>query len=160
MADQAGNFGDRMTAIKRERGIPLGGPGRRTIAEKYKRQIASVEKTFADALPELAREYVSELHVHAPERCTVHGGVLRCAEPDCSVQSARTAFDHRAAGYALDRLLGKPTTRSEGTLRVEFVEQLTEAFSVVFLEVNALPDADARRVAFAERMSALAQGYA
>ena len=151
------NFGERMRDLRRERGVT--NPGRPRIADKYRRQLEAVEKVFADALPELARQYVTELQVQAPETCPAHHRVLRCPEPECSHQSQRTAFNHKAASYALDRLMGRPTTRSENALTVRFIREMTEQFSSIFLQVNALSDPDERRAVFAARLMQLAEAY-
>jgi hypothetical protein len=91
--DHTENFGERMTRLKRERGIPLAGPGRKPIAEKYQHQIAAVEQTFADALSTLASEYIDPLRVHSPDlpRAAHHvalpDGGLHHGEPPHLVQS-------------------------------------------------------------------------
>jgi|SRR5215207_868811 len=113
----AENFGQRMHRLKVERnGRDPGGPGRRSIAETYRRQIGAVERTFADALPALAQTYVDELWTKEPETCPDHRRVLACPVQGCGYHSDRTEFDHKAAAYAFDRLLGRPTSRSENAL--------------------------------------------
>lgn len=83
MSDAGANFGVRMYQLRVERGLPIGGPGRTPRAAKYGRQIAAVERTFADALPAVAEAYVDALAAPAPERCPDHGVVLRCPEVGC-----------------------------------------------------------------------------
>ena len=154
------NFGERMTQLKRDRGIALGGPGRTPRDEKYARQFAAVEQTFAAALPAVAKTYVAELSRPAPERCPEHGVVLRCSERGCEQESERAAFDHKAAQYVLDRLLGKPLTRSENAVSVRFVTEITHVFAETFLAVNELADPDERRAAFSLRLLQLGEAYA
>jgi hypothetical protein len=145
------SFGQRMQALKRARGLPpqVGG-GRKPLAEKYKRQIAAVERTFADALPQLAQQYVAELQPADPERCPQHHLVLRCPAKGCEHESERTAFEFRAVQYAFDRLLGRPTTHVEASVQARFVEELTVTLVSIFEGVNAYDSATIRRQAFAE----------
>ena len=49
-----------MNRIKRERGLPIGGPGRPKLAEKYQAQIAAAERVFAKQLPVEAVRYVAD----------------------------------------------------------------------------------------------------
>ena len=153
------NFGARMNRLRRERGIPLGGPGRKPIAEKYRKQIAAVERVFAGALPDLARTYVGELQVKAPETCPEHRRVLRCPAEGCGYPSQRTMFDHKACSYVIDRLLGRPVARSENNLTITLVRQVTEAFTESFIAVNDITDPAERQAAFARRLSAIAVQY-
>jgi len=148
----AENFGERMHRLRVERGQPIGGPGRTPRGVKYARQFAAVERTFAEALPAVAAAYVEELQSAAPERCPEHKGLLRCAEAGCGRVSERVAFDHKAASYVFDRLLGRPLTRSENTLAVRFVQELTGMFAGIFEEVNALDTPAARAERFALRL--------
>lgn len=148
------NFGQRMTRLKREGGLNMG--GRHKIADKYKRQIAVTEKVFATAAPAIAQEYIDELSPADPERCPLHGGVLACTDRSCFYESQRTTFNHKAAAYALDRIMGKPTTRSENVITVRLVQQLTAEFAVIFMKVNELDDPLTRRTAFADECERLA----
>jgi len=154
------NFGERMIALRRERGQPLGGPGRTPRAAQYGKQIAAVERTFAGALPALAAAYVAELQATDPERCPDHKSVLRCKEPGCGRVSERVAFDHKAAAYVFDRLLGRPLTRSENTLAVKFVQELTTMFAGIFAEANDLDTPAERAERFALRLVEAGEGYA
>lgn len=149
-------FGQRMRELRQERPWTA---GRKPIAEKYKRFIGAAERVFANALPAEAERYVEELEVKAPEQCPYHNGVLVCREPDCNYESHRTAYDHKAAAYVFDRVMGKPTTRSENTVTVRLVQQWTAQIATIFLEVNELDDPLTRREAFAERCDTLALLY-
>jgi hypothetical protein len=150
------SFGSRMAQYKRERGLPLSvNTGRKPIAEKYRKQVTAVEKTFADRLPVLAQEYVDELRPRDPEQCPVHHRTLRCPVQTCEHRSERTAFDHKAAAYALDRILGRTTVRVEATVTARFVEQLTLTLVSIFEECNEHTDPAARRAAFIDRCRAL-----
>jgi hypothetical protein len=154
------SFGQRMVRLKRERGLPQSQhAGRRPLAEKYRKQIAAVERTFADSLPQLAQQYVDELRPHAPEQCARHHVVLRCPVKGCEQQSERTSFDHRAAGYVIDRLLGKPSQRLEQTVAVRLVAELTETFAAIFSEVNQHGDPRVRQQAFAAECRRLSAGW-
>ena len=154
------NFGERMARLKAERGTGTApGPGRPKIAEKYRKQVDAVEKTFAAELPALAQEYLDELHPKDPERCPTHHRVLACPATDCNVRSQRTAYNHKAAAYALDRIMGRPTTRSENTVTVRLVQELATAFTTAFLETNDLPTALERRARFAARLGEIANAY-
>lgn len=145
------NFGDRMTRIKRERGLHVGGPGRSRIADKWKPQIKLTEQTFAGVMPAEAQIYVSELQSKEPEECPTHHRLLGCSHPQCNYTSQRTKYNHDAARYVFDRIMGKPTARLEQTVTVKLVEQLTTTFVAIFGEVNAIDDPLARRQAFARR---------
>lgn len=153
MADP--EFGQRMAALRRERGErhnpnPAGRP---KIADKYRRQIGVTEKAFADAMPQNAELYVETLADIEPEVCPEHKLILECVE--CGAQSQRQMYDHKAAAYLFDRIMGKPTARTESTLSASFVDQLTRAFIDAFLEVNDLSDPLARRAAFSQRLAGL-----
>lgn len=148
-----------MKRLKQERGGTGAGPGRRRIADKHGHVIGRVERAIAGALPALAEEAVGEIRVKAPERCEEHGTVLRCPEPGCDTRSQRTAFDHKAFAYLADRIMGKPTTRSENTLTVRFVQELSVLMIGAFHAVNHLDDADARAQAFAAELDALGADY-
>lgn len=147
MADE--NFGQRMSALRRERGVT--NPGRPRIAEKYKPQIVAAERIFAGALASEAERYIEELAPQEPERCGVHGKILECPVRECVVISQRTEYDHKAAAYIFDRIMGKPTARTETTVSVKLVEELVSAFIAVFREVNELDSPTARQQAFAQR---------
>jgi hypothetical protein len=150
------NFGRRMMRLKAERGLPHNsGAGRKPLSEKYRKQVQAVEQVFANALPELARTYLDELQPHDPERCPTHHRVLVCPVAHCGEQSQRTAFDFKAAAYALDRILGKPSIRVEATVTARFVEQLTLTLTAVFEECNEHTDPAARRAAFINGCRAL-----
>ena len=151
------NFGAKMAALRRERGVK--NPGRPAIRQKYDRQVASLERRFADALPELADEYLAELRTRAPEMCVEHRLILRCPVRDCDRQSERAALDFRAVQYVVDRIMGRPTSRSEGTLQVSFVQQMTAAFVDAFTATNDLTDPHARREAFAKQLLLLGEQY-
>jgi hypothetical protein len=154
------NFGQRMHRLKVERnGRDPGGPGRRSIAETYRQQIGAVERTFADAQPALAQTYVDELWTKEPETCPDHHKPLCCPAEGCTYRSQRTAFDHRAAAYAFDRLLGRPTSRSENALTVRFVNEVATTFIAIFAEVNEIADAGARREEFARRLRVVGDAY-
>lgn len=86
--------------------------------------------------------------------------MLRCPEVGCGRVSERTAFDHKAAAYIFDRLLGRPLTRSENSIAVRFVNEITAAFAETFLAVNAIADADERREAFSLRLLQIGEAYA
>ena len=150
--DEPLNFGQRMMQLRKERGQPLGGPGRRPIRERYKRQIDAVERTFADALPHVAREYLDELRVQEPEVCPEHRRVLQCPEPSCRVKSQRTRFDHRAGQYVIDRLLGKPVFRSQNALQVNFVKETAQWFAEAFNAANDLATAYDRAEFFSAKL--------
>ena len=154
------SFGARMIALRRERGQPLGGPGRTPRAAQYARQRAAVEQTFAGALPALAAAYVAELQATDPERCAEHKAILRCPEPGCGRVSERVAFDHKAASYIFDRVMGKPLTRSENTLSVRLVQELTTMFAGIFAEANDLDTPAERAERFALRLVEAGEGYA
>src|SRR3712207_7480293 len=102
-----------MARLKEERGEPRGGPGRMPIAEKYRRQLSAVERTFADALPSLAQDYVDELRVKDPETCPEHRRALCWPQQPWATPRWRPAFYHKAAAYAFCRGLGQPRRRSE-----------------------------------------------
>jgi hypothetical protein len=154
------SFGQRMVRLKREHGLPQSQrAGRKPIAEKYRKQIAAVERTFADALPELAQQYVDELRVADPETCGVHRRRLVCPVKGCEQQSERTRFDHKAASYCIDRLLGRPTTHVEANVSLRLVEELVVTFTTIFAGVNDYDDAAARRQAFAEQCLALSRRW-
>jgi hypothetical protein len=106
-----------------------------------------------------AERYIDELAPKEPERCPHHHRVLACPARDCEVESQRTAYDHAAARYLFDRVMGRPTSRSENSIAVTFVRQVTEAFAQTFLEVNAISDPEERRAAFADRLAQLATRY-
>ena len=55
--------------------------------------------------------------------------------------------------------MGRPTSRSENSIALTFVRQVTEAFAQSFLEVNAITDPEERRHAFADRIAQLASLY-
>ena len=103
--------------------------------------------------------YVDELRVKDAETCPAHSRVLRCPEQGCGHASQRTAFDHKAAAYAFDRLLGRPTTRSENALTVRFIQEITDTLVAVFNDVNGIGDPDERRTAFAERLIEVGRAY-
>src|SRR5579871_1057662 len=128
--DDTLNFGQRMAQRRREAGTK--NPGRKPIAEKFKRQIDGTLKVFGDNLPGLAEQYVDEVRVRDPKRCPEHDKVLRC--PECDHLSQRKTFDHHAAQYVFDRIMGRPTTRSENTVTLSFVQQYTTAIVAVFGE--------------------------
>lgn len=153
------NFGRRMNRLRRERGIPLGGPGRKSRDEKYRPLIRKAEATFAEALPDEAQRYVEELAPKEPERCPDHGRILGCPVQGCRTLSRRTEYSHKAAAYLFDRIMGRPLTRSENTLTVAFVRQVTEVFAQTFVEVNDITDPAERQAAFARRLSAIAVQY-
>jgi len=159
MAEHDSNFGERMHKLRVERGQPIGGPGRTPRAEKYARQFAAVERTFGEALPAVAAHYVATLQATDPEHCPEHKGLLRCAEPGCGRVSERVAFDHKAAAYVFDRLLGRPLTRSENTLAVRFVQELTAMFAGIFAEANDLDTPAARAERFALRLVEAGAAY-
>jgi hypothetical protein len=146
-----------MTRLKRERGIPLGGPGRKPIAEKYQHQIAAVEQTFADALPALAGEYTDALRVHDPETCAEHRTVLRCPTQGCTTQSRRTQFNHKAAAYVFDRLLGKPGPRPENRIKVSFIEEISTVVFDAFQDANVLPTPAERERRMGQLLTQLAE---
>ena len=149
----AENFGERMARLKAERGTGTRpGPGRRPIAQKYRPQVQAVERTFAEALPAEAQRYVDELAPKEPERCPDHGRILGCPVKGCQVVSQRVAYNHRAAAYAFDRILGRPTTRAENVLTLRLLEELTAAFTHAFVETNTIADPLARRDAFAGKL--------
>lgn len=153
MADP--DFGKRMAEARRLRG-DTSSPnpaGRPKIAEKFKRQIANTEKVFAEAMAESAELYVKTLVDVDPEHCPEHGVILEC--PQCGYESQRQLFDHKNAAYVFDRIMGKPTARTESTLSTSFVDQLTRAFIDAFVEVNDLSDPLARRAAFSQRLAGL-----
>lgn len=157
--ETAGNFGQRMTQYKRENGLPhTRNSGRKPIAEKYRPQIAAVERAFAENAPSLANAYVDEVKARDPEECPDHHAVLTC--PECGHPSQRKFFDHRSAQYVFDRIMGKPTTRSENAITVTVVQQLVLAVAAAFGEVNGITDPAARQVAFAERCAQLGVLYA
>ena len=153
------NFGQRMVRLKQERGLSIAGPGRPARGKKYAKAITAVEQTFASALPQVAQTYLDELQAKQPEQCPDHRRVLRCPEKGCEYRSQRTSFDHRAAGYVFDRLMGRPVSRSENSIQVSFVRQVTESFAEAFLSINHLADPEERRAAFADRLAALAAAY-
>jgi hypothetical protein len=145
-----------MAQWKRDNGLPLSvHTGRKPLAERYRRQVQAVEKVFADALPALAQEYLDELHPRQPEECRQHHVTLCCPVKGCEQQSERTAFDHKAAAYALDRILGRPTARLEQSIAIRLVEELTATFAGIFHEVNDYDSAAERRARFAERCRSL-----
>ena len=151
------NFGAKMAALRRERGVK--NPGRPAIRQKYDRQVASLERRFADALPELADEYLAELRTRMPEMCAEHRRILRCPVHGCERQSERTAFDFRAVQYVVDRIMGRPVSRSEGALQVSFVQQMTAAFVDAFTATNDIPDPHERREQFAQRLMLVGSAY-
>jgi hypothetical protein len=155
--DSPENFGDRMTRLKRERGIPLGGPGRKPIAERYQNQIAAVEQAFADALPTLAGEYTDALRVHDPETCPEHRTVLRCPAVACTTHSRRTQFNHKAAAYVFDRLLGKPGPRPENTVKVSFIEEISTVVFEAFQDANGLPTPQERERRMGQLLTQLSE---
>lgn len=132
-----------------------GGPGRKPIAEKYRPAIERAERVFAKALPEEAGRYIDELAAKEPEECPVHHRVLSCDAHGCTYESQRTVYDHKAAAYVFDRIMGKPTIRSENTLTVQFAQQLVTNVIAVFREVNQIDDPADRQSAFAQRLIAL-----
>jgi hypothetical protein len=154
VADE-GNFGERMAVIRRARGIT---GGRRPIAEKFRTQIAATEQAFARDMPGEAKRYIAELAPQEPEACSVHHRRLACPVKACPVESERIPYNHRAAQYVFDRIMGKPTNRTEQSVTVTFVEHLTSVLLVAFGEVNAIADPDARRAAFAAKCRALLPG--
>lgn len=140
-----------MALLRKERGEKH--PGRPRIADKHGRIVNRVEALIAADLPEEIETYIRELKIHAPERCSEHGLVLSCSE--CGKMSQRTQYNHKDAQYLFDRIMGKPTTRSENTLTVQFVEQVVMAFIVAFGEINGLGDATARGEAFSAKCTEL-----
>lgn len=142
------NFGERMKRWRAERGLARTG-GQPKLVERHSGETRAVESTFARAMKAEAEKYVRELDVKEPERCPEHNNVLQC--PDCDFHSQRTYYNHKAAQYVFDRIMGKPTTRSEVAITIRLVEQITAAFVLVFGEINGIPDADDRRTAFAAR---------
>ena len=156
----AENFGQRMVRLKAERGTGTRpGPGREPIAQKYRPQVQAVERTFAEALPAEAQRYVDELAPKEPERCPDHGRILGCPVKGCETISQRVAYNHRAAAYAFDRILGRPTTRSENTLTLRLVQELVTAFTGAFHEANQISDPHARRETFARRLAVIGAEY-
>jgi hypothetical protein len=153
------NFGERMHQLRLERGDAIGGPGRKPIAEKYKKQIRQVEQAIAGALPELTETYIAELQVKEPERCPSHHRVLGCPVGGCDYQSQRRSFDHRGAAYLMDRMMGRPTTRSENSLTVKFVQSMTTIFVSAFAEANRLPDEHERQERFAELIAEISAAH-
>ena len=104
------NFGEKKRQFKLERGQGPGGPGPPPLARKYAKHVAAAEKVFATAMPVEAARYVEELATKEPEECPAHGRVLRCPAPGCGTVSQRTSYDHRAAAYLFDRIMGRPTS--------------------------------------------------
>jgi hypothetical protein len=154
------NFGQRMVRLKRERGLPQSeNAGRKPIAEKYRAQVEAVERTFAGALPALTETYIAELWTKEPETCPTHHKLLRCPAKGCATVSRRTEFDHKAAAYAFDRILGRPTSRSENSLTVRFLSEITASIVAIFADVNELEDARARREEFARRLRLVGDAY-
>ena len=140
------SFGARMARLKAERGTGTApGPGRPTIASKYTKQIAAANTCSAAAMADEAQRYIAELAPKEPETCPSHHRVLACPVQGCEVESERTAYDHAAARYLFDRIMGRPTSRSENALSVKFVTELTARFAEAFLAVNDLPAAEQRR---------------
>lgn len=146
-----------MARIKRARGESPAGPGRPRIVDKHGRYVNAAERAFAVALPAEAERYLAELLVKEPEQCPGHGLVLRC--PECGHRSERTKYDHRAASYVFDRIMGKPTTRSENVITVRLVQELTAAFVTAFIESNAINDPLARHAAFTGRCAEIGVQY-
>src|SRR5690349_6058747 len=101
--------------------------GRRPIAEKYRSQIHAAELAFAKSMPREAKRFVDELAPKEPEECPIHHATLTCPVDGCFQESQRTAYNHHAAQYVFDRIMGRPTSRSENTVTVKLVEQLTAA---------------------------------
>jgi hypothetical protein len=151
------DFGERMKALRQARGEKS--IGRPRIAAKYAGQVGATERTFARALPDEAQRYVDELAPKEPEVCPTHGQIICCPEEGCRYESQRTHYDHRAASYIFDRIMGKPTTRSENVITVQLVTQLTHAFLLAFGDVNAIADPGARSTAFAEKLAQLGAQY-
>ncbi|MGD9889711.1 MAG: hypothetical protein AB7R89_25690 [Dehalococcoidia bacterium] len=152
-------FGQRMARLKRERGQNSGGPGRPRIADKHGRYVNQAEAVFARQMPAEAERYIAELDPKEPEVCEIHGRILACPVERCQTISQRTAYDFKAAAYLFDRIMGKPTARTENTVTVKLVNELTTAFVAAFIEVNHLDDADTRQAAFAERLRELGTGF-
>ncbi len=145
------SFGERMKRLKQERGESGAGPGRKRIRDKHGRLADETLRIFGEAMPEVAQTYLDELNPKEPERCAIHGQVLRCPVDDCTVESERTEYNHKAAAYVFDRVMGKPTTRSENVVTVRLVQELVAEFIGIFRVVNELPDADSRQAAYAQR---------
>jgi hypothetical protein len=149
------SFGARMRELNAERGVKP--PGRRRIADRQGRLVGAAERVFALALPEQAERYVAELVGKEPERCPNDDRVMEC--PQCGLQSQRTHYDHAAARYVFDRIMGRPTSRSENTLSIALVQQLSSAFAQAFQATNEIEDAAARREAFAAQLAAVTDAF-
>lgn len=87
-----------------------GGPGRRPKAQTYARSIARAEKMISDRLPLLIDNML-----------TLASGVL-VEETDPSTQKThvyRKPPDRQANEYLINRILGKPTERSDVNLTTD-----------------------------------------
>lgn len=152
------SFGERMAKLRAEGKI--GAPtnaGRKPIAEKYRTQIAATEKAFARSMPREAQRFIDELAPREPEQCPTHHKTLCC--PDCDYASHRRNYNHTAAQYVFDRVMGRPTSRSENSITIKLVEQLTISVVEIFSEVNAIDDPSLRQSTFAERLIELSAAY-
>lgn len=146
------NLGAKMAAL----GLGSNG-GRRRIADKYRPQIEAAEQKFADAMPEAVDEYTTELKAKDPEQCPTHKRTLAC--PLCSYSSQRTTYNHTAAMYVFDRIMGRPTSRSENTITIKLYQQLSVLFVEAFQAVNEIADPNERKLAYAERLEVIEQQY-
>lgn len=143
------DFGKKMAALRAERGGWKA--GRRKLIERHSGDAAAVEAVFSKAMKRLAQDYIDNLAVIEPEECPRHQAILVCPDESCHYESHRTVFKHAMAQYVFDRIMGRPTSRSEVAITVRLVEQITTAVTMAFGEVNGIPDADDRRAAFAAR---------
>lgn len=115
------------------RGGARPGAGRPRKAVQHARPIAKAEKTLADRLPEVA-EAMLQLALG-----------VKCLEPDKRNVYLK-APDVKAATYVLDRIMGKPTERTEltgndgGALRIQaFEAALARTYPVEQLAPKPLP---------------------
>jgi hypothetical protein len=145
-----------MAALRAERPWK---PGPLPVAQRHKKVIQAVEDRIAEGLTDVFDAYIKELFAKDPETCKTHRQtVLRC--PDCGAPSERTTFHHGAATYLMDRLAGRPTSRSENTITVKLASAMLESFAEAFDAINDLPDPAERKTAMADRFEVLTAEYA
>ncbi len=148
------DFGQRMKALRAERPWRS---GERPVAQRHRKVIKAVEDRIAEGLTDVFDAYIKELFAQDPETCPTHKTVLKCV---CGHESQRTTFHHGAAQYLLDRLAGRPTSRSENTITIKLASAMIESFAEAFDAVNDIADPAERKAAMADRFEILTAEYA
>lgn len=153
------DFGRKVAALALAKTGKASFGGRRPIAEKYADQLGQAEELLAASLVQTVKDYIAELRPKEPETCPYHKRVLQCPVEICDHESQRTSYNHAAAAYHMDRMFGRPTSRSENTITIKLASALLERFAEAFEAVNDLPDRAARKRAMAEHFDVLTAEY-